>query len=244
MLAPVQAAPLGPAADQITGTRPLRARLPWRYVINGQAASTRSMRLRHVQKRAAGIATRYWVCVLSRVMLTVTRLRFHIAVSGTIQPGGCVLVSDHDSYWDGVVAAALDPRIVPVVSRKWREIRVVGWFLDRYGVLWTGEDTVERATVVVADGGVVWIAPFGFPRDGVRTPAHHGAAHICMRGDVPLVPVALEGLASSSRRRWRRGKASARIGTPMSPAPEEDATRFTARLEAVLRSTQAEAPPP
>ena len=153
--------------------------------------------------------------------------------------GGCVLVSDHDSYWDGVVATALDPRIVPVVSRRWRAIRSVGWFLDAYGVLWTGDDTVERATAVVGEGGVVWIAPFAFPRGGVRLPAHTGAAHICMRGEVPLVPVALEGLGRSVRPRWRRGPALAAIGAPMSPASREDARGFTTRFESVLRSSDA-----
>jgi len=225
--------------SQRTGTPPPRARLPWRYVINRETPSASTLRLRRVERRSSRAGPRLWVCLLSRFLLSATWLRFRIAVTGAMPEGGCVLVSDHDSYWDGVVATALDPRIVPVVSRKWRTIRPVGWFLEAYGVLWTGEDTVARATAVVGEGGVVWIAPFAFPRGGVRLPAHTGAAHICIRGEVPLVPVALEGLGRSVRPHWRRGPVLAAIGAPMSPASREDARGFTTRFESVLRSSDA-----
>jgi len=215
-------------------SRAPRARLPWRYVIAGDAVSAATMELRPGAASAA--ATRAWVRIIARLMLIVTRLRFRIRASGGVPEGGSVLVSHHDSYWDGVVAAALDPRIVPIVSRNWRTIRGVGWFLSIYGVLWTGEDTVERAAALVHEGATVWIAPFAFPRAGERPPAHTGAAIICMQGGVPLIPVSLEGLSRADRPRLLRARAHAAFGAPISPAPGEDARALTARFESLLRS--------
>jgi 1-acyl-sn-glycerol-3-phosphate acyltransferase len=212
-------------------------RLPWRYVTTGEACDARTLQLRRGDDVSVTGAERLVMSFLSRLVLVTARVRFRIVVTGSLPLTGAVLASYHDSYWDGVVATALSPRIIPITRKRWKAIRVVGWFLESYGVLWTGEDTVERAVVSAGQGGLVWIALFSFVRGGVRERGRQGAANICICSGVPLVPLVFEGVGRESRRRWRRSAVRVAVGTPMYPAADESAIAFTAHIEAVLRPT-------
>ncbi len=162
------------------------------------------------------------------------RARFDFSLTGELPESGCVLVSHHDSYWDGVVAAALDPRVVPVTSKRWRSIPAVGWVLDSYGVLWTDQQTVANATGLVLHGAACWIAPRAFDDGRSDRPAHHGAAGICIDAKAPLVPLTLSGLSRPARRRCPRSGAEITIWPPIWPEPGESAQRFAERLESSL----------
>lgn len=145
-----------------------------------------------------------------------------------------MLVSHHDSYWDGVLAAALDPRVVPITSSRWRSIHGVGWALESYGVLWTNEQTVASATGLVLRGAACWMAPRAYDRGASDGPVHLGAARICVGAQAPLVPMTLSGLGRIARGRRPRSLAEVAIWPPVWPTPGESAAAFSRRLEASL----------
>jgi 1-acyl-sn-glycerol-3-phosphate acyltransferase len=172
------------------------------------------------------------VSLLARVIATATRARFRISVAGELPAGGCVLISHHNSYWDGLIAAALDPRVTPITSRNWLSIPLVGAFLDAYGVLWTGDHAIAHATALVRRGSVCWLAPRAFDR-GKRHPQRHlGAARICMEGGVPALPLSLSGFSAATRGPGARPRVRIEIGRAIAPESGESPAAFTARVEA------------
>ena len=207
---------------------------PWRYLLTGARCDAGAYRLREHGTGRSSHQARMAVSVLARSVASIMRTRFDFSFSGDLPQSGCVLVSHHDSYWDGVVAVALDPRVVPITSGRWRSIPAVGWVLDTYGVLWTGDETIVSATSLVRRGAACWVAPRGYDRGASRAPAHLGAARICVGASAPLVPVMLRGLSRSARGRRPRSNAAIAIGPPIWPDAEESPAAFSTRLEAIL----------
>jgi 1-acyl-sn-glycerol-3-phosphate acyltransferase len=207
---------------------------PWRYLLTGAPCDAGAYRLREHGDPRSSDQARMALSILARLVGTIMRTRFEFSLSGELPPSGCVLVSGHDSYWDGVVAVALDPRVVPITSGRWRSIPAVGWVLDTYGVLWTGDETIVRATSMVRRGAACWIAPHGYDRGANHSHAHLGAARICVGASAPMVPVTLNGFSRSTRGRRPRSVAGVAIGLPIWPDPEESAAAFSARLETML----------
>ena len=207
---------------------------PWRYILSGIPLDPETQHLRERDDRVPSPTARIAASAIARAVATVMRTRFEIRLSGELPPTGCVLVSHHSSYWDGVVAVALDPRVVPITSRNWRSIPVIGWVLHVYGVLWTGEETIATAVSMVGRGNACWIAPRAYDRgsDGAR--AHLGAARICVAAGAPAVPVELSGFAGAPSARRPRRRAMIAIGRGVWPDAGESAEAFSARLEATL----------
>jgi len=219
-------------ADEVPARPP--AGRPWRYLLTGARCDAGAQRLREHGDRRSSHSARMASSLLVRVAATTIRARFDISLSGELPPSGCVLVSHHDSYWDGVVAASLDPRVVPITSGRWRSIPALGRFLDSYGVLWTDDETIATAISLVRGGVACWLAPHAYDRGAMHVPAHLGAARICVGASAPVVPLTLSGLRRSARRRRRRTVAAIAIGPPIWPNPGESAAAFSARLEATL----------
>ncbi|HEX7610148.1 MAG TPA: lysophospholipid acyltransferase family protein [Solirubrobacteraceae bacterium] len=207
---------------------------PWRYLLSGAALDAEAQRLREREDRVPSPPARIAASAIARVVATTMRARFAITLSGELPPTGCVLVSHHSSYWDGVVAVALDPRVVPITSGNWRSIPIVGWVLHVYGVLWTGDQTVASAVSLVGRGNACWIAPRAYDRSGGASRAHLGAARICVAAGAPAVPLALSGFGGKPRTRRLRPSAAIAIGEGVWPDADESAERFSARLEATL----------
>jgi len=106
-------------------------------------------------------------------------------------------------------------------------------------------DTTRRVQAVFDVGGVLAIAGEGRIHVGERAllPLQDGAAYFALRGRVPLVPVALNGLTWVGLRRRLR----IRIGTPIEPAsrPTSEAIAdLTARTTDALLALVADAPDP
>lgn len=216
------------------GARTEPAGPPWRYLLTGAPLDARARRVRESGDRRSSAAAQIAVSVLARLIVSTMRARFEISLSGELPGSGCVLVSHHDSYWDGVMAVALDPRVVPITSARWRSIRFVGWVLDSYGVLWTGEQAVAGAIALIQRGCVCWVAPHAFERGATHPAAHLGAARICVGAHAPAVPVKLSGLSRSTRAPGPRGRAQVSIGSPVWPHASESAEEFSARLKQTL----------
>lgn len=205
---------------------------PWQYV-DGAPCNTNARLIRGDCTPYPSCFARVLMSFSTRLIILSARARFRILVSGTFPSSGCVLVSYHNSYWDGIVVAALNPRVVPITGRRWSSNPVVGWYLNVYGVFWTQSDSVSRATRYVGRGGMIWAAPYKFDR-GRATAAHHGPARMSISGRVPIIPMTLTGLSRESRKRWRRNVVHITIGAPLWPDEGESAEDFTTRYEEVL----------
>ena len=208
---------------------------PWRYMIDGARSSASTRRLRARADQPPNPASRLCMSFFTRLVFVVMRLRFRVEIEGAFPAAGCVAVSLHDSYWDGPLVAALDPRVAPVTSKRWRRIPLVGWLLDVYGVIWTGESVIEQSVDVARRGSVCWVAPYGFDRGGPRRQPHPGAAVIAIDSGRPIVPLKLTGLRRSARARRPRSPVRVEIGEPLHPAEGESVEDLTARCEAQLR---------
>ncbi len=215
------------------GGRPLPRR-PWRYLATGDpldvGARPRVDGATRPRPCASGLAS-----LISRLIICYVRTTRRVVIHGTFPDGGCVAVSLHRSYWDGLLVCMLDPRITAVTSRAWRSILAVGAYLDSYGVLWTGDDVVPRAARYVRDGGICWLAPCGFDPSGQCLRPHSGAAQIAQATGAPIVCLTLRP-GPAPRRPLGRRTLTVLVGEPLPIAGGDRPEDVTARLVAALNA--------
>jgi 1-acyl-sn-glycerol-3-phosphate acyltransferase len=220
--------------------------MPWRYILRGQPCNRATRALRGLDESKSGQFSSFAARIMGVILLVVCRGWFRITVAGDFPSAGCVAVSGHDSYWDGIIVSALDPRIVPVASRKIRDnTGAAGWFLGRlftgYGVLWTGEGTVANARSRVAASAICWLAPRGFQELEAKRQhesamrVHLGSARIALESDCPVVPISIIGLDGWLLRPCTRVRVL--IGEPLQPRRLETPEAFTARFLESLAQT-------
>jgi 1-acyl-sn-glycerol-3-phosphate acyltransferase len=177
------------------------------------------------------------VSVISRLIILYVRSTRRIVVRGALPSTACVAVSFHRSLWDGLLVCMLDPRITAVASRAWKAVPGVGRYLETYGVIWTDEHVVAKASRYVADGGICWLAPCGFIRSGGCPHPHSGAAQIARAAGVPVVCVTLRDGGRPPSLLGRR-RLTVVIGKPLPTAAGEPAAAVTHRLVAALRAQE------
>jgi 1-acyl-sn-glycerol-3-phosphate acyltransferase len=221
--------------------------MPWCYVLRGKPYNRATRARRGADEAQSGPFAKFAVRAMSVILLMTCRCWFRITVAGDFPAAGCVAVSGHDSYWDGLIVSALDPRIVPVASHKIRDNtgaagRFLGPLLTGYGVLWTGEGTVANARSRVAASAVCWLAPRGFQEPGAKRlhqsaeRVHLGPARIALESDCPVVPISIIGLDRWRPRPWRT-RVRVLIGEPLQPRGLETPEAFTARFLECLAET-------
>jgi 1-acyl-sn-glycerol-3-phosphate acyltransferase len=174
--------------------------------------------------------------LISRLIIFYIRATRRIVILGGLPPIPCVAVSLHRSYWDGPLICMLDPRITAVTSRTWKQIPGVGTYLEGYGVIWTEEDVVARASRYVRNGGICWLAPYGFVPAGERPRPHTGAAQIAQATGAPIVCVTLKRGRPSSV--LARRPLTIVIGEPLLTAAEDTVETLTGRFVAALRKQE------
>ena len=195
-----------------------------------------------VRRRHASVARRrrstLAVSLLGRLMALALRAAYRITVRGEFPPEGCVAVSAHDSYLDAVVPSALSPRVTPVVSKLCQRLPLNRWFLENYGVIWTGLSALPEGAQAARAGGVCWLAPLGVSKSRQGTTfrkPRSGAARIALAADRPIVGLSIV-------RRPRAGSSlrpviEVVIGAPIHPAADETPQRLTARIAELLATT-------
>lgn len=209
---------------------------PWRYLATGGPVDV-GARPRVEGAVPGGRWGRLLASFVSRLIICYVRLTHRVVLRGALPATGCVAVSFHRSYWDGLLVCMLDPRITAVTSRSWRSVRGVGRYLESYGVLWTGEHVVARAERYVRDGGVCWLAPCGFAPSTDCPQPHTGAAQIARATGAPIVCLTLRR-GIPSRRPLRRGTLTFLIGEPLPGKAGDTVDAVTARLVAALRAQE------
>ena len=185
-----------------------------------------------------------------RVLRALFHLLFRVRVIGLehAPPGPAIICANHLGWADPfllLLFLPVEPRIyvlgerVSVLRSDWR-IRAI----NAFQVMLPLERDEPRAALramedVLRRGGSVLIFPEGRlgEQEGTLQPLRPGAAHLSLRGGVPLLPVGLTG----TRELWLRRRITMRIGTPINPStvapetPRSRATALTARLDCALR---------
>jgi 1-acyl-sn-glycerol-3-phosphate acyltransferase len=161
-----------------------------------------------------------------------------------------VYASNHTSYMDTPVVFATLPFQFRILAKKelW-SIPFIGWYLDRSGQI--SIDTANpRATLSSMGAGVKALRAgmplFVFP-EGSRTPDGElqtflsGAAYLAIRAQVPLVPIALNGvydLLPIHTRHFYPGELTLTAGEPIETRGMNlrQAEELTERLRATIES--------
>jgi len=213
---------------------------PWRYLTTGSSVNLKLRSKITVNTTDLTSKNRYVVEFLTRCIIVFIKLRFAIELTGKFPPGGCVAISLHDSYWDGVIVSTLHEKLVPVTTSKIRSNILAGWYLNRYGAIWTNDSVVERGNYVTRSGGITWIAPYGYEsRNSPRSAKlpHSGAARIAISTQRPVVCVSLIGI-NCTKKHYLRTRLMIRVSEPLYALPEEDVSSFTSRLMDFLRNNK------
>jgi 1-acyl-sn-glycerol-3-phosphate acyltransferase len=168
-----------------------------------------------------------------------------IAVHGLerLPPSGtpCIIVANHQSYLDGILAlAALPYALHFLIKGELRQSRLLAYPLERIGGLFverfnaaSGIAGLHKAAAVLADGGVLVIFPEGtFKRMPGLLPFHMGAFTTAAEAKVPIIPLAIRGTRSVLRAgSWfpRRGAIEIDIGQALEVP--ENAERWDRALQ-------------
>jgi acyl carrier protein len=172
----------------------------------------------------AGHAAARAIVRAARLPLTV-RGAEHLPRSGP-----CVVVANHSSYLDGLIALAI--LALPccfIAKRELRDQRIPRVFLERLGALFVAREqtlesvaSAEAMTTAVRHGEVLIVFAEGtFTRAPGLLPFHLGGFLAAAAAGAPTVPVAIRGTRSVLRDgQWfpRLGPIAVEIG-PTIPAP-------------------------
>lgn len=147
-------------------------------------------------------ARRRTASVFSRAFLRAAGIRLHVHGIEHLPAEPCVLVANHASYIDGVVAtAALPPRFAFVIKKEMKGVPLANLLLHRLGSAFVERDNRHRAG---ADARrVVKLAQSGqslvfFPEGTIGAarkigPFRGGAFAAAQRSRMPIVAAAIHG---------------------------------------------------
>ena len=171
--------------------------------------------------------------VIRRVLREASRLVFrlltHLEVTGeeNLPEEGPLLVAvNHFSYIDPAVVVRVTPWPLEVLGgfRLPNAPFWGGWILKLWGHLPVHRGTGARGALraaeeVLAQDGVVGIAPEGGSWATVLRPARPGAAFLAVRTQARILPVGIDGAVNifPGIRRGQRARVTVRIGQPLGP---------------------------
>jgi len=143
--------------------------------------------------------------------------------------GPAILMINHIAFIDPIVVMHILPRnIVPMAKIEVYGYPVIGIFPRLWQVIPVRREendrrAVQKALEVLRAGEIILVAP-----EGTRNPflqqGKEGVAYLALRGNAPVVPVAIDGTEDYPALRftaaWRKSGAKIRFGRPMHYLPE------------------------
>jgi 1-acyl-sn-glycerol-3-phosphate acyltransferase len=183
--------------------------------------------------RSSGIAVPGPVkAALAAVARVATRLLLRLLSNTTVAgaehvppTGPCILAFNHLGYLDGAVLYGLSPRpdVTAVVAAMVGDKPLERIGVTMAGGIWIARGASDRAALetaldVLAAGRAVAIAPEGrISTTGGLLPAQPGTAFLAVRGQAPIVPVAITGTerAWADLRWFRRPTMTLTFGEPI-----------------------------
>jgi len=166
--------------------------------------------------------------ILNRFLIRpilMAMLRPEIEGQENIPAGPFILMANHVNWLDPFVAGlAIYPRdAMFLIKEENAEHRYLRYFFYAYGALpiARGEadiSAIRRAVeVLTVDRDILYVSPEGTRSGhGRLQEGKNGMAFVAVRADVPILPVAISGIAALSEnlQKWRRTDVRARIGHP------------------------------
>ncbi len=162
----------------------------------------------------------------------------------------CIIASNHASYIDVIVTAAVFPPFLSYVAKRELTSRFVPrLFLSRIGIRFVERFDMERGlsdakkiSETVQQGNSMVFFPEGtFDRMPGLLPFHMGAFITAAEAGIPIVPVTLRGTRSVLRSEsWfpRRGAITVTIGEPI--LPEGSGWKAAIKLREATRASMLE----
>lgn len=165
--------------------------------------------------------------------------------------GACIVCANHMSWWDPIVVAQLTPRIIHYMAKKELfEIPIIG---PAFGWIYAFPVDRGRADIkairdslaILKKGEILGIFPEGTRKHDPDKLAevHGGAALAALRGQAPIVPIALRGRYGVGR------TVRVSIGNPFTLTPsqgrfsldvEEGSKRIAREITALWRGMDGE----
>jgi len=169
----------------------------------------------------------------ARAFFRLVGIPLHVEFEAPLPKANAIIVSNHSSYLDGAVIAAICHGAISFVAKEELARQVVaGAFLRRLGAIF-----VRRTDPVggVADAGkalksaeagarVVWFPEGTFSRMPGLLEFHVGAFLTAVQLGLPVIPVTIRGTRSILRDgSWlpRRGTISVHVGAPIKPTGQD-----------------------
>jgi 1-acyl-sn-glycerol-3-phosphate acyltransferase len=140
--------------------------------------------------------------IAAQLFLWLSGVRLAVAGLANVPEEACIVVANHCSYLDGIIlSAVLPPRFGFVIKREMTRIPIAHFLLRRVGSVFVerfdtrrGASDARRILGLAATRQSLAFFPEGTFRaePGLRR-FHNGAFAAAVRGNVPLVPVAIRG---------------------------------------------------
>lgn len=188
---------------------------------------------------------RWWATACGRSFLRAAGIRVTVRGLHRLPEGHCIVVANHASYLDGVILqACLPPRFSYVIKNEVQKVPGMHFLLRRLGSRFVerfaaaGSAAAARSLLRAASAGEsLAVFPEGtfIARPGLGR-FRLGAFASAIRGDIPLVPVAIRGsrrILPSGAVLPRRGPLLIDVLEPI--APGEDAYTNSRLLAAEAR---------
>ncbi|MGI9329922.1 MAG: lysophospholipid acyltransferase family protein [Gammaproteobacteria bacterium] len=169
-----------------------------------------------------------------------------------LPPGDCIVVSNHASYLDGIIlTAALPPQFSFVIKREMTQVPVVHFLLRRVGSEFLdrhrgrqGASDARRILKQAGTGSSLVFFPEGtFYLDPGLRHFHSGAFNAARRGEVPLVPVVIQGsrdMMAANRRLPSPGPLVVSIQPPILNTKDARTPELIARSRQKMLTTLTE----
>ena len=162
--------------------------------------------------------------------------------------GPYIIAPNHPSEIDPIMlAAALPLRPTYLASRHLQQMPVVFWLIRRFvDPVWVRRGLSDVGAIKaclhrLGAGEILVVFPEGqVVQEADLGPLHPGAGFLAIRGRVPIVPVALHGVAQMwpLGARWPRwARVSVRVGAPLIPplSNGDNAAKLTEAIAQSLR---------
>jgi len=189
--------------------------------------------------------TKRWLLLLFRLLFRIQyRGREHLPATGP-----AVIVSNHQSYLDPLFVGAALPRKTRYMAMHslffYRPISMLLRFYGAFPVVWPNADVSAFRPCLryLRAGELVLMFPEGERSpDGRLLEFFHGFARIASHGEVPIVPVTIDGAIRVWPRsaRWPRpAKVRVTFHPPLEPAgapsaPERHPAHVSGQVRAVI----------
>lgn len=147
--------------------------------------------------------------------------------------GPALVVINHLGDADGVLGIAFWPVFTdPFAKIELIELPILGWIIEKYGVIWVHRGRPDRRALSAAleglrMGRIISIAPEGRESPiGALEGGTEGAAFLAWKANVPIVPVAITGTENwriyGNMKRFRRTDVTLTVGEPFHLSAETD----------------------